>query len=1038
MRWLSALILLTLVALAQGPPAREILSLDGTWNFTVTGSASNREVQVPSGFEDHEELSFNGAGTYTRTLPRLATDAGSRWLLECDAAATECSVRVNGRELARHVGPWTRFRCDITEALHGRAEVADELSLEVREITGHATDGFLPVVAPHFGGLWQSVRLLHVPSRWIDDANLLVSADAARSEIELRVPLRGQDIALGDQLRVRVIDPDGTLVAEEACLVSENCDPESRVLLRVPLERPRLWSADSPVLYGVEILFQPMHGRGDIVRTRCGFRTSSTSGSRFLWNGRPVSLRGVLHWGYAPPSNRPSLSEAHIRAEIAAARAMGANMIKFCLWLPPRRFLELCDELGMYAWVEYPTWHAPWDAAHAAALGAEYTEFFAHDRNHPCVALRSLTCETGPGADLAVMRGIFEKCKSMIPGALVEDDSSWIQWNRIHDFWDDHPYGNNHTWVRELTRLKDHISAAGVQPLALGEAIAADTWPDTTLLARLRAADAAWPVLEAFPAISALEDGLSLQDAQTSLDRLRPDSLRSAMLMRKFQIEAYRREVPAGAYVLSVLRDFPKASMGLLDSAGDMKWPATDWAFHGDTMLLLRTPNDARSLAAGECRAEVMLSHFGRAPLRQLSFEARLNGVLIQKQELREQRAGALTRIGTLNLSVPSVRQPELLQLELRLFEGSAQRARNTWDLWAMPSADSGAAMAAARHQSATDELLPLGITPRWDGKAIDRVIVAEHCDAPLLDALARGANVLLLPDGSRTAPKIADHWFLRGGPLLPQHPLSAAWPRNFIVDLQHFDLAARVMPAPTWLSATDPALLLWDAHDRSDVQLHALIAETRVGAGRLLVSALNHRGDNPAGAWLLTEMLSHLAHGPAPRAMLPPEALQDMRRRCGLAEFDLTGPGWKFAPVTLAATSDKSEAAASFDDSAWTEIRVGSAWEGQGFPALDGHAWYRRNITLPTEFAGREVWLQIEGADDSYEVFMDGLLVGRGGDPATRTTAFSTPQSLRLPVQAGTPFTLAIRVLDWQGAGGLHRPLRIATAPLPTAQALF
>jgi hypothetical protein len=33
----------------------------------------------------------------------------------------------------------------------------------------------------------------------------------------------------------------------------------------------------------------------------------------------------------------------------------------------------------------------------------------------------------------------------MIPGALVEDDSSWIGWNRMHDFYDDHPYGNNHT-----------------------------------------------------------------------------------------------------------------------------------------------------------------------------------------------------------------------------------------------------------------------------------------------------------------------------------------------------------------------------------------------------------------------------------------------------------------------------------------------------------------------------------------------------------------------------------------------------------------
>ena len=1059
MRWLAALFLFALPATAQESAVRESLLLDGAWRFRAEGSDSVREVQLPCGFEDHEGQSFDGAGTYSRTLPRLVTDAGSRWLLECDAAATACTVLLNGRELIKHVGPWTRFRCDITEALNGAAEAPDELCLQVREIKGHITDGFLPIVAPHFGGPWQPVRLLHVPSRWIDDTNLLLVADAARSELDVRVPLRGQEPAHGDQLRVRVSDAEGNLVAEEACLVSENCDQKTRLLhMKIPLERPNLWSAQTPVLYSVEVLLQPMQGRGDIVRARCGFRSISTSGSRFMLNGRPVSLRGVLNWGFAPPSNRPTLSEAAMRAEIAAARAMGANMMKFCLWLPPQRYLELCDELGMYAWIEYPTWHAPWDAEHADALAAEYAEFFAHDRNHPCVLLRSLTCETGPGADIAVMRRIFDDCKAQIPGAIVEDDSSWIQWNRLHDFWDDHPYGNNHTWVRDLARLREHISANGVQPLALGEAIAADTWPDTALLSRQRTASPDWPVSKALTAMIAFEDALALQGAEQTLERMRVDSLRSAWLMRKFQIETLRREMPAAAYVVSVMRDFPSASMGLLDSAGALKWPAENWAFHGDTMLLLSTPRDARAFAAGTARMDVQLSHFGRPPLRGLVFEARLNGALVLRQEIRNQRGGMVTRVATLEIAVPPVSNPEMMRLEVVLLEAGAVRARNGWDLWAVPAADSSAAMAAAKHRSTSDELLPLGITPRWDGHSLDRVIVAQHCDTALLDALQRGAKVLLLPElalelapelpphSGRAAPKIAEHWFLRGGPLLPKHALTTTWPRQLLVDLQHFDLAGPVMPTPAWLSVVDAALLLWDTHDRSDVALHALVVDTRVGAGRLMISALNHRGDNPAGAWMLTEMLRHLSHGPAPRALLPQEALQDMRRRCDLKELDLTGAGWKFAPEAAPLGSSAgsnlseppAESTAAYDDSTWAPIETGRSWEGQGFAALDGFAWYRRSITLPVDFAGREVWLQIEGADDSYEVFVNGMSVGGGGDAAARITAFATAKSLSLPVQAGTAFTLAIRVQDWQGAGGLHRPMRIATAPLPEKLALF
>ena len=71
---------------------------------------------------------------------------------------------------------------------------------------------------------------------------------------------------------------------------------------------------------------------------------------------------------------------------------------------------------------------------------------------------------------------------------MVEDDSSWIGWNRVHDFYDDHPYGNNHTWVKTLQGFNEYILAHGLKPLVLGEAIAADTWIDReAIVARLGA-----------------------------------------------------------------------------------------------------------------------------------------------------------------------------------------------------------------------------------------------------------------------------------------------------------------------------------------------------------------------------------------------------------------------------------------------------------------------------------------------------------------------------------------------------------------------
>jgi beta-galactosidase/beta-glucuronidase len=92
----------------------------------------------------------------------------------------------------------------------------------------------------------------------------------------------------------------------------------------------------------------------------------------------------------APPSDREPW-----RAQLEETKALGFNTLKCCLWVPPSVVYDLCDELGLVVWQEYPTWHPKMDAAYRAELCAEYDEFFVHDGGHPSVAFRSLTCETG-------------------------------------------------------------------------------------------------------------------------------------------------------------------------------------------------------------------------------------------------------------------------------------------------------------------------------------------------------------------------------------------------------------------------------------------------------------------------------------------------------------------------------------------------------------------------------------------------------------------------------------------------------------------
>ena len=201
---------------------------------------------------------------------------------------------------------------------------------------------------------------------------------------------------------------------------------------------------------------------------------------------------------------------------------------------------------------------------------------------------------------MPVIQSLYDLAKATIPGALVEDDSSWIGWNRVNDFYDDHPYGNNQTWVKTLQGFNEYILAHGVKPLLLGEAIAADTWIDREGIVTGLGRERPWWAPGPLDEIPRWLERIGQAGGSVSSEQLRADSLRYGLLMRKFQIEACRREIPYGGYNVSVIRDFSTASMGLIDYLGRPKWSQSDWAWHRDTMCLLKTDSDRRSFAAGD------------------------------------------------------------------------------------------------------------------------------------------------------------------------------------------------------------------------------------------------------------------------------------------------------------------------------------------------------------------------------------------------------------------------------------------------------
>ena len=107
------------------------------------------------------------------------------------------------------------------------------------------------------------------------------------------------------------------------------------------------------------------------------------------------------------------------------------------------------------------------------------------------------------------------------------------------------------------------------------------------------------------------------------------------------------------------------------------------------------------------------------------------------------------------------------------------------------------------------------------------------------------------------------------------------------------------------------------------------------------------------------------------------------------------------------------------YDDSQWTGISIGQAWEDQGYPYDEG-AWYRTRFMVDAE-EGRPVHLAFGGVDKDAYVYVNGHLVGQHH---VRNRPFILDISSQV-VRDGEN-TVAIYVYDGADMGGVYGLIKV------------
>ena len=379
---------------------------------------------------------FHADFWYRNELEAPSLAPGQRAFLELDGVNWKAEVYLNGDELGRLEGAFTRGRFDVTEHLRPGAVNALAVRVEKPASPGaakqhtlgsagwnggalgadnpsyHASIGWdwIPTIRGRNIGLWNDVRLEVTGPVTIADPYLRFSMplpDTSVADVRLDLTLTH----MGADPNCVVRGTFGDVAFEQAVelpdagAVTVTLDPSTHPQLR--LEQPRLWWPNGhgePHLYDVTLEVVTADGVSDTVSFQSGVRQVTFSevdadldpaaagwgpqeALHIFVNGRRVVPRGG-NWGFP---------EAHLRYrareyETAMRYHRDMNFTMVRNWVGQTgddEFYQAADRNGLLVWQDF--WLAnPWDGpdpADEALFLANVRDTIRRIRNHPSVSL---------------------------------------------------------------------------------------------------------------------------------------------------------------------------------------------------------------------------------------------------------------------------------------------------------------------------------------------------------------------------------------------------------------------------------------------------------------------------------------------------------------------------------------------------------------------------------------------------------------------------------------------------------------------------
>ena len=330
-------------------------------------------------------LPYVGIGWYRTTFH---STPGKQTTLIFDGAMSEARVLVNGKEACFWSCGYNSFYCDITSLVN---EDGKNNTLAVRLENRPQSSRWYPGA-----GLYRNVHVvttekIHVPV-WGTQITTPYVKDEYASVCLRTTILNAEKTEL--TVVTDIMDADGQVVSTKTNKgVINHGQPFTQNFI---VERPKLWSPETPVLYKVVSKIYSGDTLLDTYSTRFGIRTIEYIADKgFYLNGKRRKFQGVCNHHDLGPLGA-AINVAALRHQLTLLKEMGCDAIRTSHNMPAPELVELCDEMGFMMMLE------PFDEWDIAKCDNGYHRFFnewaekdmvnmlRQYRNNPCVVMWSI------------------------------------------------------------------------------------------------------------------------------------------------------------------------------------------------------------------------------------------------------------------------------------------------------------------------------------------------------------------------------------------------------------------------------------------------------------------------------------------------------------------------------------------------------------------------------------------------------------------------------------------------------------------------